>query len=350
MTPNLALRAVLPWLAAMALLLAPCHAGADERIGVMAASLEQAKDGPNGAIVLNATFEFELPQALEEAVQKGIALYFNIEFELFRKRWYWFDRRIASSALVYRLSYSPLTRQYRLARGGLSQPFESLDEALALVKSASPTLSSGAFSTGQQITYKYDITNTGNVTLTPSVATPLKVTDSDMRVTMGAACNLTTGSLAPGATHSCTGLLELQDQDIEAGSVTSTGTASAKFGGTAVQLGGPPGSGTAALGWTSVLGVEQTVFFEFVEVELGRVVWDAECGSGGGQRVLHFERDTPAPGHGHFVDPSDGRLSGTTGGAKCGKVMFADKCCRSRLHGSQIQRPPQVPGRPPRQW
>jgi hypothetical protein len=135
MTPNLALRAVLPWLAAMALLLAPCHAGADERIGVMAASLEQAKDGPNGAIVLNATFEFELPQALEEAVQKGIALYFNIEFELFRKRWYWFDRRIESSALVYRLSYSPLTRQYRLARGGLSQPFESLDEALALVKS-----------------------------------------------------------------------------------------------------------------------------------------------------------------------------------------------------------------------
>ena len=135
MTPNLALRAVLPWLAAMALLLAPCHAGADERIGVMAASLEQAKDGPNGAIVLNATFEFELPQALEEAVQKGIALYFNIEFELFRKRWYWFDRLVASQKLVYRLSYSPLTRQYRLARGGLSQPFDSLEEALALIKS-----------------------------------------------------------------------------------------------------------------------------------------------------------------------------------------------------------------------
>jgi hypothetical protein len=68
-------------------------------------------------------------------VQKGIALYFNIEFELFRKRWYWFDRRIATNTLVYRLSFSPLTRQYRLARGGLSQPFESLEEALALVKS-----------------------------------------------------------------------------------------------------------------------------------------------------------------------------------------------------------------------
>ncbi|MDH4114490.1 MAG: DUF4390 domain-containing protein [Burkholderiaceae bacterium] len=135
MTANLALRAVLPWLAVLAFLFLPLRAGADERIGVMAAELESLKESGDGSIVLNATFEFELPQALEDAVQKGIALYFNIEFELFRKRWYWFDRRIASHSLVYRLSYSPLTRQYRLARGGLSQPFESLDEALALVKS-----------------------------------------------------------------------------------------------------------------------------------------------------------------------------------------------------------------------
>ncbi len=112
----------------------PSAAFADERIGVMAAALEPAPENGD-TLLLNATFEFELPQALEEAVQKGIALYFNIEFELFRKRWYWFDRKVASSTLTYRLSYSPLTRQYRLARGGLSQSFESLDEALSLLKS-----------------------------------------------------------------------------------------------------------------------------------------------------------------------------------------------------------------------
>ena len=126
------------WLAIGAFIAAPSSAFADERIGVMAAALEPARDSQNmsgDALLLNATFEFELPQALEEAVQKGIALYFNIEFELFRKRWYWLDRRVASSTLTYRLSYSPLTRQYRLARGGLSQSFESLDEALALLKS-----------------------------------------------------------------------------------------------------------------------------------------------------------------------------------------------------------------------
>ncbi|HVG05367.1 MAG TPA: DUF4390 domain-containing protein [Burkholderiaceae bacterium] len=122
------------WLAIGALFAAPASVLADERIGVMAAALEPARE-TGDALLLNATFEFEMPQALEEAVQKGIALYFNIEFELFRKRWYWFDRKIVSSTLTYRLSYSPLTRQYRLARGGLSQSFESLDEALALLKS-----------------------------------------------------------------------------------------------------------------------------------------------------------------------------------------------------------------------
>ncbi len=107
---------------------------ADERIGIISVALEPASSDVGGA-VLNATFEFEMPQALEEAVQKGIAIYFNIEFELFRKRWYWLDRKVGSSTLTYRLSYSPLTRQYRLARGGLSQPFDSLEEALNLLKS-----------------------------------------------------------------------------------------------------------------------------------------------------------------------------------------------------------------------
>jgi hypothetical protein len=125
-----ALRAMLVSLLLAAGLLSTAHA--DERIGVIAAALEAA---PGGGAVLNATFEFELPQALEEVVGKGIALYFNTEFELYRKRWYWLDRKLSTSTLTYRLSYSPLTRQYRLARGGLSQSFESLEEALGLLKS-----------------------------------------------------------------------------------------------------------------------------------------------------------------------------------------------------------------------
>jgi hypothetical protein len=136
-------------------------ARADERIGVIAAALEPV---PGGGAVLNATFEFEVPQALEEAVQKGIAVYFNIEFELFRKRWYWFDRKVNSTTLTYRLSYSPLTRQYRLARGGLSQSFDSLEEALGLLKSVrqwkviEPGLLSPRDSYEAQVRMRLDVT------------------------------------------------------------------------------------------------------------------------------------------------------------------------------------------------
>jgi len=98
------------WLVAALLLVMSPLVAAQDRIGVMAAALEPVRE-TGDALMLNATFEFELPQALEEAVQKGIALYFNIEFELFRRRWYWFDRRVVASTLTYRLSYSPLTRQ-----------------------------------------------------------------------------------------------------------------------------------------------------------------------------------------------------------------------------------------------
>jgi hypothetical protein len=75
-----------------------------------------------------------LPRALEDAVNRGIALYFVVDFELFRSRWYWFDKKIVDQILTYRLTYSPLTRQYRLARGTLAQPFDTLAEALTTLK------------------------------------------------------------------------------------------------------------------------------------------------------------------------------------------------------------------------
>ncbi len=78
--------------------------------------------------VLNAQFEFSFNPTLEEALQKGISLYFVLEFELGRPRWYWLDEKIAQVSVQYRLSYTPLMRQYRLTSGLLSQQFDSLEE------------------------------------------------------------------------------------------------------------------------------------------------------------------------------------------------------------------------------
>lgn len=82
---------------------------------------------------LSADFNFEFNSRLEEAVNKGVVLYFVADFELTRPRWYWFDEKVVSRNQTFRLSYHALTRQYRLSTGALHQSFESLPEALRML-------------------------------------------------------------------------------------------------------------------------------------------------------------------------------------------------------------------------
>jgi hypothetical protein len=81
-----------------------------------------------GELLLSAEFALALTPTLEEALQRGIPLYFVIEFDLSRTRWYWLDEKVMHWAISYRVSYNSLTRQYRVASGPLGQAFESLDE------------------------------------------------------------------------------------------------------------------------------------------------------------------------------------------------------------------------------
>ncbi len=81
-----------------------------------------------GDVLLNAEFELTLNSTLEEALQNGIPLYFTLEFELFRARWYWLDEKLSQTALTYRVSYNAFTRQYRVASGLLSQTLNSVEE------------------------------------------------------------------------------------------------------------------------------------------------------------------------------------------------------------------------------
>jgi hypothetical protein len=78
--------------------------------------------------VLNAEFDLVFNSTLEDAVQKGVPLYFVFEFELMRPRWYWVDEKVLSLSTQYRVSYNALTRQYRVATGLLGQTFDGLDE------------------------------------------------------------------------------------------------------------------------------------------------------------------------------------------------------------------------------
>lgn len=95
-------------------------------------SAPQIVAGDDG-YVLSADFTFELNQRLEEAVTRGVVLYFVADFELSRPRWYWLDEKVLSRSQTYRLSYHALTRQYRLSTGALHQSFSSLSEAMRML-------------------------------------------------------------------------------------------------------------------------------------------------------------------------------------------------------------------------
>ena len=113
-------------LAALVLLLAAARAAQAEGIDVSRAALVAAEEG----YFLEADFGVALNPTLEDALNKGVPLYFLLEFEIIRPRWYWFNEIILDTRQQYRLSYNALTRQYRLGVGSLFQSFSALAEAL----------------------------------------------------------------------------------------------------------------------------------------------------------------------------------------------------------------------------
>src|SRR3954465_7743731 len=84
----------------------------------------------DNAYVLDAQFDIQLTPTLEDALNKGVPLYFALDFELIRPRWYWFNDRVLVLHQQYRLSYNALTRQYRLGVGNLYQNYGTRPEAL----------------------------------------------------------------------------------------------------------------------------------------------------------------------------------------------------------------------------
>jgi len=94
---------------------------------------------------LYATVRLDLPSAVEDALEKGIAMVFLAEADVMRSRWYWADKKVASAQRHMRLAFQPLTRRWRLnvASGpmgnnnlglALNLNFDSLHEAMATVQ------------------------------------------------------------------------------------------------------------------------------------------------------------------------------------------------------------------------
>ncbi|KQW45811.1 MULTISPECIES: DUF4390 domain-containing protein [unclassified Roseateles] len=114
----------------LALLPEPVRA---EGIELAQMATRRADDG----LELSFTTRFELSRAAEDALHKGVPLYFVAEASVLRNRWYWRDARVARAERVWRIEWKSLLRQYRVSTGGLHQSFATLEEALTAVRGQS---------------------------------------------------------------------------------------------------------------------------------------------------------------------------------------------------------------------
>src|SRR3954471_9262639 len=70
-----------------------------------------------GGYFLEADFEITLNPTLEEALNKGVPLYFLLEFEVMRPRWYWLNEKVLNTQQQYRLPDKNATRPHPPAAG-----------------------------------------------------------------------------------------------------------------------------------------------------------------------------------------------------------------------------------------
>ncbi|MBU1354611.1 MAG: DUF4390 domain-containing protein [Gammaproteobacteria bacterium] len=103
--------------------------------------LDRTDDG----LYLGTTMQFVLPELAEDALYKGIPMFFVAEAQVLRDRWYWSDRQVTETTRYLRLSYQPLTRRWRLnvspapfSNSGLGvvlgQNFDEYSEALSAIQ------------------------------------------------------------------------------------------------------------------------------------------------------------------------------------------------------------------------
>ncbi len=137
-------RSAMPWLAAA---LASAGRGARAQASSspsssstrrrVAVDLQQLKLQHNDeGLFLSYEVRLELPTDIEQALNKGIAVVFVAEAELFHSRWYWLDESRGTAVRRWRLAYQPLTRHWRLSFDGLSRRYNRLSDALDVIRRA----------------------------------------------------------------------------------------------------------------------------------------------------------------------------------------------------------------------
>ena len=135
-----------------------------EGISVSKVEVRLGEDGYQ----LSASYDVNLNAPVQQALSRGIPLYFVGEFSLTRPRWNWvdemqqsvsrgmaryfwgdesslthwswLDKEVYTGEQTIKFSYNVLTRQYRISRGALFQNFASFEDALNILSRQSSAI------------------------------------------------------------------------------------------------------------------------------------------------------------------------------------------------------------------
>ena len=116
-------------------------AQADATVELQGLKLERQDTG----LYMSGQWRFDLPPALEDALLKGITLYFVTEVDISQERWYFYNQRVAHAERHVRLFYQPLTRRWRVNISpqpfnvsglgvSLGQSYDTAEDALNAVR------------------------------------------------------------------------------------------------------------------------------------------------------------------------------------------------------------------------
>ncbi|MFF8769778.1 hypothetical protein [Kitasatospora sp. NPDC015120] len=169
--------------------------------------------------------------------------------------------------------------------------------ALTVVKSAQ-TEKPGKLVAGEKVTYKFAVTNTGNVTLKD-----VKVTEGEFTGTgklTPVTCPKEAAPLAPGATVTCTATYTVTQADVDAGTIrnTATATGTPPTGEPPVS---PPSGITVPSNGQGVLGLTKTADVTDVngngKTDTGdRIDWKLTVANQGTATVTGIKVDDPTAG------------------------------------------------------
>jgi hypothetical protein len=123
-------------------------AQASDKSAVKQAAIRATAQG----YVLDADVDIMLNHTLEDALSRGINLYFLLELELTRPRHWWFAEDIAEPVRKMRIYYHLLLRRYVVESGYVTKTAATLPEALAMLGHVEDwqVLERGALKTGQR--------------------------------------------------------------------------------------------------------------------------------------------------------------------------------------------------------